>query len=132
MLHRESDSIPRSVFDFDDSNGISGGQFDFEAIATHEIGHALGFSSASGASGTPTPAMWDLYRFRSGTSAGTFTTAQRIMTIGGPTTNSQYFFFPGIATELGLSDGGRTRVPPTTLTETNRVTGENASRMVAN
>ena len=89
-------------FDFDRSNGISG--IDFEAVATHEIGHALGFTSRSG-SGGPTPAMWDLYRFRSGTTSGTFTTAQRIMTIGGPTINSQYQFVPGDS-ELGLSDGG--------------------------
>jgi len=89
-------------FDFDSSNGVVGR--DFESVAIHEIGHALGFTSRSG-SGSSTPAMWDLYRFRSGTTAATFTSAQRIMTIGGPTTNSQYYFVPGIA-ELGLSDGG--------------------------
>jgi hypothetical protein len=89
-------------FDFDSSNGVVG--TDFQSVATHEIGHALGFTSRSGGGGS-TPAMWDLYRFRSGTTSGTFTTATRIMTIGGPTTNSQYYFVPGI-TEIGLSDGG--------------------------
>lgn len=91
-------------FDFDASNGISTGQTDFEAVATHEIGHALGFTSRSG-SGSSTPAMWDLYRFRSGTTASSFTTAQRIMTVGGPTINSQYYFVP-TENEIGLSDGG--------------------------
>ena len=91
-------------FDFDSANGIIPGQFDFEAVATHEIGHALGFTSRAG-SGLTTPAMWDLYRFRSGTTAGTFTTAQRILTIGGPQLLSQYYFVPG-QKELGLSDGG--------------------------
>lgn len=89
-------------YDFDPTNGILG--TDFEAVAVHEIGHALGFTSRSG-SGSSTPAMWDLYRFRSGTTSSTFSTAQRIMTIGGSTTNSQYYFVPGEG-ELGLSDGG--------------------------
>lgn len=91
------------TYDFDPSNGIVG--TDFEAVATHEIGHALGFTSASGSSTNTRPAIWDFYRFRSGTTSATFTTAQRIMTSGGPTLNSQYYFVPG-ATELGLSDGG--------------------------
>ena len=91
------------TFDFDASDGISSGQTDFEAVATHEIGHALGFTSRSGSGSTPS--MWDLYRFRSGTTDATFTTAQRIMTVGGPTINSQYYFVPG-QTEIGLSDGG--------------------------
>ena len=90
------------TYDFDPSNGIVG--TDFESVATHEIGHALGFTSRSG-SGSTVPAMWDLYRFRSGTTDGSFTTAQRIMTIGGPVPNSQYFFVPGSA-EIGLSNGG--------------------------
>jgi hypothetical protein len=100
------------TYDFDPSDGITSGLTDFEAVATHEIGHALGFTSRA-ANGT-TPAMWDLYRFRSGTTGASFTTAQRIMTIGGPTANSQYYFVPGqtfqlptqSVTELGLSDGG--------------------------
>lgn len=32
-------------WDFDRSNGISGGTFDFVGVAAHEIGHALGFIS---------------------------------------------------------------------------------------
>lgn len=33
------------AFDFDQSNGITSGAFDFIGIAAHEIGHALGFLS---------------------------------------------------------------------------------------
>ncbi len=33
------------AFDFDPSNGITAGLYDFVGIATHEIGHALGFVS---------------------------------------------------------------------------------------
>jgi len=32
-------------FDFDNSDGVSAGTWDFETIAVHEIGHALGFVS---------------------------------------------------------------------------------------
>ena len=32
-------------FDFDRSDGITAGQFDFVGVAAHEIGHALGFNS---------------------------------------------------------------------------------------
>ena len=92
------------IFDFDRSDGVSG--IDFESVATHEIGHALGFTSRAGSSGTtPVPAMWDLYRFRTGTTSGTFTTATRVMTIGGTPDPLQFYFVPG-ATELGLSNGG--------------------------
>jgi len=92
-------------FDFDPNDGITGNRFDFEAVVTHEIGHALGFTSNSG-SGDTAPAMWDLYRFRTGTTTSTFSTALRIMTAGGPAGNTlQFFFAPGL-TELGLSTGG--------------------------
>src|SRR5262249_48914448 len=33
------------AFDFDNSNGVTAGQIDFETVAAHEIGHALGFFS---------------------------------------------------------------------------------------
>jgi len=92
------------VFDFDRTNGVSG--IDFESVATHEIGHALGFTSRAGTGGTsPIPAMWDLYRFRTGTTSGTFTNATRIMTIGGSPDPLQFYFVPG-GSELGLSNGG--------------------------
>jgi hypothetical protein len=92
------------AYDFNPSDGITTGQTDFEAVATHEIGHALGFDSDAG-QGSSLPAVWDLYRFRTGTTSGTFSTAQRVMTIGGSPDPLQFDFIPGNS-ELGLSTGG--------------------------
>ncbi|HET9533042.1 MAG TPA: NF038122 family metalloprotease [Blastocatellia bacterium] len=75
-------------FDFDPSDGIQPGRVDFEAVAVHEIGHALGFVSMVGLqefnSRNPLAAsVWDLFRFRPGTTPATFSTAARILTPGG-------------------------------------------------
>ncbi|HKR02470.1 MAG TPA: NF038122 family metalloprotease, partial [Pyrinomonadaceae bacterium] len=99
-------------FDFDPSNGIAPNATDFTAVATHEIGHALGFVSGAGEGSTATPTIWDLFRFRPGTAGGNFTNAQRVMSIGGGDQvyytgqNFTIQFVPGTVTELGLSTGG--------------------------
>ncbi len=64
----------RSQFDFDRSNGIGASLIDFEGVAAHEIGHALGFVSGvdilDGNAGVTTGAVFsqyvtplDLFRF---------------------------------------------------------------------
>jgi hypothetical protein len=109
------------TYDFDPSDGISGGT-DFDAVATHEIGHALGFESDAGFSTTTaTPSVWDLYRFRTGATSSTFSTAQRVMTIGGSPDPLQFDFTPGNL-ELGLSNAG-----PATGTTTNGADGWQSS-----
>ena len=75
-------------FDYDNSNGVTPGAIDFETVAAHEIGHALGFISAvdnidgSSAAFAVTPTTLDLFRFTNGgandpTTSAQFTTAPR-------------------------------------------------------
>jgi hypothetical protein len=60
------------AFDYDNRNGVDAGKIDFETVATHEIGHALGFISAvdwvDAVAGQPGPFLidvmpLDLFRF---------------------------------------------------------------------
>lgn len=94
-----------SGFDFDPSDGITGNRTDFDAVAVHEMGHALGFLTEVGARelepSLPIMAsLWDLFRFRPGTvNLSNFNTVQRILSAGG----TQVEFNGGV--EVGLSTG---------------------------
>jgi len=93
-------------FDFSPDDGINAGLVDFDAVAVHEIGHALGFTSNAGRN-TPAVAVWDLFRFKPArASLATFDTTPRILSIGG----DQVFFGNQVTTyatlELALSTGG--------------------------
>ena len=94
-------------FDFDPNNGVDPNKVDFDSVATHEIGHALGFLSESGGAVYAPTTIWDLFRFRPGAAnLGTLPTAPRIMTSGG----TQVYFNGQTNTfgtqELRLSTGG--------------------------
>ncbi|MEK6299576.1 MAG: NF038122 family metalloprotease [Acidobacteriota bacterium] len=76
------------AYDFDPSDGIDPGKIDFDAVASHELGHVLGFSSAAAAKEIdPNRALgvtvWDLFRFRPGINMSTFGTAERVLSSGG-------------------------------------------------
>ena len=96
------------TFDFDPSDGITAGATDFDAVAVHEMGHALGFTSNVGSielspNATKAVTVWDVFRFRPGTTTATFTTAQRILSSGG-----EHRFFDGkpeLACSTGRPDG---------------------------
>jgi hypothetical protein len=80
------------AFDYDNSNGVTPGTVDFQTIAAHEIGHALGFDSAvdvvdGSSSGSILPNPLDMFRFRNlagqfPTSAAQFSTLARDMVPG--------------------------------------------------
>ncbi|MCK9210401.1 MAG: T9SS type A sorting domain-containing protein [Ignavibacteriaceae bacterium] len=115
-------------FDLDPSNGITASQYDFDAVCTHEIGHALGFVTAAGfADHTGIEDLyypWDLFRVRPeavepGSLTG-FSTAPRVTTAGPPNSvvwategGTTYFysthvFFDGLAkVELSTATGTR-------------------------
>lgn len=85
-------------FDFDPTDGIGVGQYDFIGVAVHEIGHALGFLSGvedfdfvSGTGGFPVDDYWwgysaDLFRYSAeGTLDWTFGTDSYFSIDGGET-----------------------------------------------
>ncbi|HEX7998761.1 MAG TPA: NF038122 family metalloprotease [Pyrinomonadaceae bacterium] len=99
-------------FDFDPSNGIDSNKTDFDAVAVHEIGHALGFTSFAGEKELDSTmpnvlALWDLFRFAPGVSFGTFSSAQRYMSSGDTTAGNPVHFAGGaqLKVSTGRSDG---------------------------
>jgi hypothetical protein len=81
------------TFDFDRTDGSTPGTIDFQSVAAHELGHALGFFSEVDSldQGSPlaAPTPLDLFRFADGsaddpTSTAEFTAAGRSLRPGSP------------------------------------------------
>lgn len=99
-------------FDYNNANGVGSGLMDFETVAAHEIGHALGFVSSvdqiNGASGTITVNPLDLFRF--GATPGNtaqFTNFSRQLTQGGSATFSDLTNQWGFSTGTFAGDGNQ-------------------------
>ncbi|HVG29739.1 MAG TPA: NF038122 family metalloprotease [Pyrinomonadaceae bacterium] len=90
-------------FDFDPNDGVTPGLTDFDSVAVHEIGHALGFTSQGG-SGSTRASIWDLYRFKPGTASNAnFATATRALSVGADAGDRRVQFNGN--TEVDLSTG---------------------------
>lgn len=84
-------------FDFDNSDGVTANTMDFETVATHEIGHALGFISnvdtvdyylALNFRTSVAPSTLDMFRFDNGTAydpddSAAFASMPRLLAPGG-------------------------------------------------
>ena len=104
-------------FDFDPSDGVDADAYDFEAVAAHEIAHALGFVSAidrlgEGETAASTPLPLDLFRFgpelptAGGPGGGvSFTDARRDLRRRPRGSNEPPVVFDDLTDRWELSDG---------------------------
>ncbi|MEG3641249.1 NF038122 family metalloprotease [Magnetococcus sp. PR-3] len=84
-------------WDYDNSDGVTAGSYDFETVVAHEIGHALGFASGVDTADTDGSPIYltplDMFRFSTAaddpTTTDNFTTATRYMI---PDASNNVFF----------------------------------------
>ncbi|HNQ90174.1 MAG TPA: NF038122 family metalloprotease [Verrucomicrobiota bacterium] len=109
------------TFDYDNSDGVTPGTMDFETVAAHEIGHALGFISdvdradylvSQKQTGPLYPTPLDLYRFRDDaddnpSTASDFASYPRSLLPGDPAHTDQIFITSSPA-EIAMATGAYT------------------------
>ncbi|NUQ81905.1 MAG: T9SS type A sorting domain-containing protein [Bacteroidetes bacterium] len=99
------------TFDLNPSDGITAGKTDFQGVAIHEIGHALGFVSSVGWGSAAWIAIWDIFRFRPGAVKNyeDFNAQPRVTTAGPSTVGGDHVFWEGLAEyALSTSNGNGT------------------------
>lgn len=98
-------------FDYDNSDGVGAGMMDFETVAAHEIGHALGFfsivDSVNAGLTSISPNTLDLFRFANGglndpATAAHFTNFPRNLVPGSDAVTDQ---ITGTPTQWRMSTG---------------------------
>ncbi len=98
-----------TTFDFDPSDGITAGSTDLVAVAIHEIGHALGFTSSivSIEAGNRNVNLrpLDMFRLEPGNGATDFTNSPRVLNPAAP---DHVFYDGGIFSRAGITVAPRT------------------------
>jgi hypothetical protein len=99
-------------FYYGSSPSVPAGLVDFETVAAHEIGHALGFISdvddVDAGATTVSPTVLDLYRFAAGnvpTTAAQFTTTARSMLANSAAVTSDTVNQWAMSTGVNTGDG---------------------------
>ena len=85
------------AFDFDTRDGFTGLSSDFVGVAIHEMGHALGFTSAVGTGTTATsrPTNTDMFRYKNGVWDTTYGGDPYFSIDGGKTVQFNGYFSAG-------------------------------------
>jgi hypothetical protein len=103
-------SDPSTTWDFDPSDGIASGAYDFVGVATHEIGHSLGFLSGVDALDINSPSnnqFYDASQFSFTTALDLFRySASSAGVIDSAAGTTAYFSLNGGATNLALFSTG--------------------------
>jgi hypothetical protein len=102
-------------WDYDPTNGVTGGTYCFQSVLAHEVGHALGFVSAADNPSGGQMELWDAFRFARLDGANDynpddvtdFETQARLVDYDTPNDdhNTVFYLSDGTEIEYRMSDG---------------------------